>query len=67
VLIRDKTKNVPGAVDVFVHQEVNTIEIDVNINRHTSQTSFEVRGRFAPEAKRSLMRDAKRSSDFLLP
>jgi multidrug efflux pump subunit AcrB len=35
--LRDKIKNVPGAVDVFIQQEVNTPEIDVNIDRLKSQ------------------------------
>jgi multidrug efflux pump subunit AcrB len=35
--VRDKIKNVPGAVDVFIQQEVNTPEIDVNVDRLKAQ------------------------------
>lgn len=31
--LRDRIKNVPGAVDVFIQQEVNAPEIDVNVDR----------------------------------
>jgi multidrug efflux pump subunit AcrB len=35
--LRDKIKNVPGAVDVFIQQEVSTPQIDVNIDRIKAQ------------------------------
>jgi multidrug efflux pump subunit AcrB len=35
--LRDKIKNIPGAVDVFIQQEVSTPEIDVNIDRLKAQ------------------------------
>ena len=35
--LRNKIKNVPGAVDVFVQQEVSTPEIDVNVDRMKAQ------------------------------
>jgi multidrug efflux pump subunit AcrB len=35
--LRDKVKNIPGAVDVFIQQEVSTPEIDVNIDRFKAQ------------------------------
>ena len=35
--LKDKIKNIPGAVDVFIQQEVNTPEIDVNIDRLKAQ------------------------------
>jgi multidrug efflux pump subunit AcrB len=35
--LRDKVKNIPGAVDVFIQQEVSTPEIDVNIDRLKAQ------------------------------
>src|SRR6202030_928156 len=35
--LRDKIKNIPGAADVFVQQEVNTPEIDVNVDRLKAQ------------------------------
>src|SRR5277367_2005019 len=35
--LRDKMKNVRGAVDVFIQQEVDTPEIDVNVDRLKAQ------------------------------
>jgi multidrug efflux pump subunit AcrB len=35
--LRDKIKNIPGAADVFVQQEVDTPEIDVNVDRLKAQ------------------------------
>jgi len=35
--LRDKIKNVRGAVDVFIQQEVDTPEIDVNVDRLKAQ------------------------------
>jgi multidrug efflux pump subunit AcrB len=35
--LRDEAKNIPGAVDVFVQQEVNTPAINVNIDRLKAQ------------------------------
>ncbi|HEY4048161.1 MAG TPA: efflux RND transporter permease subunit [Acidobacteriaceae bacterium] len=35
--LRDKIKNIPGAVDVFIQQEVSAPEIDVNIDRLKAQ------------------------------
>ncbi|HXP68545.1 MAG TPA: efflux RND transporter permease subunit [Candidatus Dormibacteraeota bacterium] len=35
--LKDKIKNIPGAVDVFIQQAVNTPEIDINIDRLRAQ------------------------------
>jgi multidrug efflux pump subunit AcrB len=35
--LKDKIKNIPGAVDVFIQQAVNTPEIDINIDRLKAQ------------------------------
>jgi multidrug efflux pump subunit AcrB len=35
--LRDKIRDVPGAVDVFIQQEVDTPEIDVNVDRLKAQ------------------------------
>jgi multidrug efflux pump subunit AcrB len=37
VRLKDKIKNIPGAVDVFIQQAVNTPEIDINIDRLRAQ------------------------------
>ena len=35
--LKDKIKNIPGAVDVFIQEAVNTPEIDINIDRLKAQ------------------------------